>query len=95
MSISTNTATLKLDAAIEERVQRFAAARQRSSLSVMSEAIEQYLTREEKREQFRQDTLDAWEEYETTGLHLTAEEADVWLAKLGAGENCAPPECHR
>jgi predicted transcriptional regulator len=50
--------------------------------------------REEKRERFRQDALAAWADYQTTGLHVTAEEADAWLAKLEAGQRTAIPECH-
>ena len=61
----------------------------------MREAIEQYLEREEQRERLRQETLAAWQAYEITGLHVTAEEADAWLAKLEAGEDVDPPECHR
>ena len=60
----------------------------------MREAIEQYVEREEKREQFRRDALTAWTHYQTTGLHTTAEEADAWLGKLEAGNNTAPPKCH-
>jgi predicted transcriptional regulator len=60
----------------------------------MREAIEQYVQREEKREQFRQDALTAWSHYQTTGLHITAAEADSWLAKLEAGKDAAPPKCH-
>lgn len=51
--------------------------------------------REEKREQFRQDALTAWADYETTGLYVTAEEAEAWLAKLEAGKDAAPPKCRR
>ena len=40
---------------------------------------------EEKREKFRQDALAAWTEYQTTGLYVTAAEADKWLAKLQSG----------
>ena len=29
------------------------------------------------------------------GLHATAEEADVWLSRLEAGEDAEAPECHR
>jgi len=61
----------------------------------MREAIEQYVQREEQREQFLKDSLDAWQEYQETGQHVTAEEADHWLAKLEAGEDAGPPECHR
>jgi len=42
-----------------------------------------------------QDALAAWAEYRATGLHVTAEEADAWLAKLEAGKDAAPPKCHR
>jgi predicted transcriptional regulator len=89
-----STTSLKLDPKIKERIQRLASARRRSSHWVMREAIEQYVEREEKREQFRQDALAAWTHYQTTGRHLTAEEADAWLAKLEAGKDAAPPKCH-
>ena len=47
-----------------------------------------------KDEQFRQDALAAWNHYKTTGLHVTAEEADAWLAKLEAEEDATVPKCH-
>jgi len=88
------TTSLKLDTETKERVQRLAAARRRSPHWIMREAIEQYVEREEKREQFRQDALAAWTHYQTTGLHATAEEADAWLAKLEAGKDSRSPKCH-
>jgi len=89
-----STTTLKLDIKTKERLQRLALARHRSPHWVMREAIEQYVEREEKREQFRQQAIAAWTHYQTTGLHATAEEADAWLAKLEAGKDTAPPKCH-
>ena len=86
--------SVKLDTDMKERVQRLAASRRRSPHWVMREAVEQYVEREEKREQFRQDALAAWTHYQTTGLHLTAEKADRWLAKLEAGKNMTTPKCH-
>ena len=77
-----STTSVKLDVETKERIQRLASARRRSAHWVMREAIEQYVEREEKREQFRQDALAAWTHYQTTGRHATAEEADAWLAKL-------------
>jgi predicted transcriptional regulator len=53
------------------------------------------MDRKEKREQFHQDASAAWAHYQTTGLHVTAKEADAWLTKLEAGEDAAPPKCHR
>jgi len=40
------------------------------------------------------DALRAWEEYQATGLHLTGEEVDAWLARLEAGEDIDPPAPH-
>ena len=80
----TTSTSLKLDPATKERVQRLASARRRTPHWILREAVEQYVEREEKREQLRQ----------ATGLHVTAEEADAWLAKLEAGEDATPPPCH-
>jgi predicted transcriptional regulator len=89
----TSTTTLKLDVATRKRVQRLASARRRSPHWLMREAIEEYVDREEKREQFRQAALAAWEHYQTTGLHVPAGEADAWLAKLEVGKSLPPPKC--
>lgn len=89
------TATsIKLDDELKGRVKHLAEARRRTSHWIMREAIAQYVEREEKREAFKQDALRAWEDYQLTGLHLTIEEADDWLAKLEAGEDALLPKCH-
>lgn len=86
--------SVKLDPETKQRVQRLASARRRSAHWLIREAIEQYVEREEKREDLRRDALAAWEAYCATGLHATADEADAWLAKLEAGDDAAPPGCH-
>lgn len=89
------TATsVKLDDELKGRVQHLADARRRSAHWIMREAISQYVEREEKCELVKQDALRAWTELQRTGLHLTLEEADVWLSKLEAGEDAEPPERH-
>jgi predicted transcriptional regulator len=88
-----STTSVKLDTQVKERVHRLAAARRRSPHWLMREAIEEYVEREEKREQSRQDALNAWAHYQATGLHVTAEDADAWLAKLEAGKVAPPPKC--
>jgi predicted transcriptional regulator len=86
--------SIKLDDELKDRVQRLAGLRDRSAHWIMREAITQYVDREEKREAFKQDAKRAWEEYQATGLHVTHEEADAWLAKLESGEDAEPPKCH-
>jgi predicted transcriptional regulator len=60
----------------------------------MREAIEQYVTREEQRETFRQEALDAWNHFQATGLHVTGAEADAWLGELETGNDAEPPTSH-
>ena len=43
---------------------------------------------------FRQEALDAWEHFQSTGLHVTGAEADAWLAELEAGKDVEPPRAH-
>ena len=85
---------VKIDTETKDRMKRLATAKRRSTHWLMKEAIGQYIEREEKRESFRQDALKAWDEYQATGLHVTAEEADAWLAKLEAGQDVETPACH-
>ena len=92
--VAAPTTSLKLDKEVKDRVQRLASVRRRSAHWIMREAIEQYIEREEKREQFRESAVAAWNDYQTTGLHVTANEADAWLAKLEDGEDIEAPECH-
>lgn len=91
---SASTTSLKLDPAMKERIQRLAEARRRTSHWIMREAIDEYVSREEKRQSFLQDAQNAWEEYQRTGLHLTDEEVGDWIAKLESGEDADQPECH-
>lgn len=86
--------TVKLDDETVSRVRHIADVRRRTPHWIMCEAIRQYVEREEKREAFRQDAIQAWNEYRETGLHATLEEAEAWLAKLEAGQDAEPPECH-
>jgi len=90
------TATsVKLDDELKMRVQHLAEARRRTSHWIMREAIAEYVAREEKREALRQDMLGAWDEFQATGLHATAEEVDHWLASWGSENELPAPECHR
>jgi len=92
-SATARPVAVKIDPDIKDRLKRLADARHRTPHWLMREAIEQYVAREEKREAFRQDGIKAWEEYQRTGRHVTADEADAWLAQLEQGQDTEPPEC--
>lgn len=87
--------SVKIDDALRGRVQDLAATRNRSSHWIMREAIARYVEQEEARENLKRAAIDAWEEFQQTGLHASFEEADAWLAELEDGEQSEPPKCHR
>lgn len=92
--MGTAAIAVKIDPEIKIRMKRLADARHRSTHWLAKEAIYQYVEREEKRESFRQEAIAAWHEYQITGIHLSQDEADAWLAKLAEGQDVEPPECH-
>jgi predicted transcriptional regulator len=85
---------VKLDQDTRDRLKRLADAKDRSTHWMLREAVAQFVDREEKRETFRQAGLQAWEEFQETGKHITHDEADAWLAKLETGEEATAPVCH-
>ena len=53
----------------------------------MHKLVQQPRQRAAARQQFNRDALAAWAEYQATGLHVTAAEAEAWLLRLEAGED--------
>ena len=86
--------TIKIPAKTKERIQTLAGIRKRSAHSLMLEALEMYIEREERREAWRQEGLQAYNEYLMTGLHVTHEEADAWFKRLAEGDDAETPACH-
>ncbi|MDR1622863.1 MAG: hypothetical protein LBS00_10860 [Synergistaceae bacterium] len=76
------------------RLQKLANARKHTPHALMLQAIESFVSHEERREAFRQAGIQAHEDYLRTGLHLDNEETKAWLAELAAGNDVPPPSCH-
>ena len=87
--------SIKLPVALRDRLHQLAQVRKRTPHALMLQALETYVAREEQREALRQEALAAHEAFLLTGLHVTAQEADAWLAELEAGNDLEPPKCHR
>jgi len=87
--------SLKIAAETKDRIKRLAQTRQRSAHWLMRQAIEQYVDREEKRDAFREQALQAWQDYQETGLHVSGQEAVAWLDSWGSDDELPAPECHR
>ncbi|GAC1046117.1 CopG family ribbon-helix-helix protein [Rhizobium sp. No.120] len=86
--------SLKIDDELKNRVQNLASQRRRSAHWIMLEAIQQYVEREEARENFRQEALASWAAYQETGRHLTGQEVRTWLGTWGTNAEKSVPECH-
>lgn len=86
--------SVKLDDDLKSRIQRLADARHRSAHWIMSEAIRDYVEREEAREDFKQEALASWTAYQETGRHLTGQEVRNWLNTWGTDEEKEIPQCH-
>ncbi len=95
MPTQSKPVSIKLDADTQERIKRLATSRERSAHWLMREAISQYVEREELRETFHHDTLEAWQEFQETGRYATAQDVDQWLASWGTDAEGAPPACHQ
>ena len=44
------------------------------------------------REALRQETLDAWDEFQTTGQYVSAEEVEIWLSTWGNDAERSAPQ---
>ena len=86
--------SVKISPELNGRIKNLADLRNQSVHSVMVQALEAYITREEKREAWRKEGIEAWEEYQKTRLHLTNAEVVDWMDKIIAGENVPMPKCH-
>ncbi len=94
MAASGARTSVELDPAIEERVLKLASARNQTADRLVHDALEHFMRLEGGRQRMKHDARAAFERYAADGLHVTAAEADDWLAKLEAGEDAEPPACH-
>ena len=89
----TAPTSIKLDANSKCRMQRLAATRQRSAHSMMVEAIQQYLEREEQLEQFRNEMEAVWQDYQLTGKTVSATEVVTWMESWFTDDERPMPSC--
>ncbi len=87
--------SIKIDDTLKGRVQHLARERSRSPHWIMLDAIQQYVEREEARENFKKEALASWAAYKETGRHLTGQEIRTWLNTWGTEDEHAVPECHK
>jgi predicted transcriptional regulator len=82
----TETQGIKLDDQIRTRLKRLGEQRDRSPHWLMRTAIVEYLDREERYEQERQEDLARWEQYQLTGKAVSHKTVAKWLNETAKGK---------
>jgi predicted transcriptional regulator len=80
--MSSHTVGIKIDDKLRERLRRLGALKDRSPHWLMKAAIQEYLEREERREQERIEDRERWERYQETGAHIGDDDMMRWLDGL-------------
>ncbi|GFO54160.1 CopG family transcriptional regulator [Geomonas sp. Red276] len=83
---------VKLPLSERERLKKLSLQKKRSAHWLAKEAISQYLDREEAAERFKQETLDRWEEYRTTGKSVSNDAVMEWIDTWGTDDEKEAPK---
>ena len=94
MGASAVSVAIKIEPEIHGRLKRLAARRQRTQHWLVRDATRQYVERQEGRDGYLRQALDACQEYRETGLHSSDEEVLPWLGSWGGESETDAPECH-
>ena len=88
------TINLRIEPNIRDRAEHAAELQNRSVAAVVRDALAQYLERYEAEQREIREAVAAWDEYQQTGLHVTADETTAWLRSWGTENEIEPPQCH-
>lgn len=94
MSTATVPMSLRVDPAIKERLQAIALRHKRSAHALAQEAVSIFVEKQEAKDRLNQAAMEAYNDYRTTGLHITHEELETWLDTWGTENEQQAPQCH-
>lgn len=89
--MQTETMSVKIRSQDKERLKSLAAAKKRTPHWLAKEAITQFLDREEAVERFRQESLEAVQEFKRTGESVPNQQVLDWLATWGDADETECP----
>ncbi len=73
-----------------DRLERTAGQMRRSKGWVIKDAVEEYVAREELKQQRNKETLESWEDYKA-GRVIDGDEMMTWLESWGTDDEKEPP----
>ncbi len=89
--MNLQTLGVKLDIQTRNRLKNLGETRRRTTHWLMRDAIQRYLTEEEEMERRKQETLESWEHYRTTGEAVDHEVVMRWLNTWGDQQEAPCP----
>jgi predicted transcriptional regulator len=92
--VSMTPMSLRVDSNTRARLNTIAQHEKRSSHALALDALEYYVLKKEREMRWNQQAMASLEDYQTTGLHVTHEELDEWLATWGTDAEKPAPVCH-
>lgn len=90
----SDSTSIKLRDGLKQGVEEIAADESRTANWVMNEAIAEYVARKKQRKAYREEAREAHRHYVETGLHLTPDEVEDWMARRAKGERIPMPKLH-
>ena len=94
MTTVTVPMSLRVDPLIKDRLQIIAKRHKRSAHALAQEAVSIFVEKQEAKDKRNQEAMEAYNDYKTTGLHITHEELDTWLDTWGTENEQPAPQCH-
>jgi len=76
------------------RLTAIAQAQDRSAHAIAVKALDEFIEKEEARLDYERQAIQAYENLQTTGLHVTADELKTWANSLGTNNQKQIPACH-
>ena len=87
--------SLKISDDLKDRVHNLAQLKDRTSHWIMLNAIREYVSREEAKENFKKEAIESWRDFKETNLHITGKETRSWLQTWGTDKEKKAPKCHK
>ena len=86
--------SLRVDPALRDRIKAIALQRKRSAHALIQEAVREFVEHQEAKDRWNREAIEAYNDYRSTGLHITHEELDTWLDNWGTDKDGVAPQCH-
>lgn len=89
-----HTTSIKLGSR-KEVLAQLARHKKRTVHSLVLEAVDHYMQQEQARLDYEAQAIRSYENFQTTGLHITLDELETWAKNLSDSNSQALPICHK